>query len=390
MDPPIVAHQLGTFLRSTENWIYHQIRFTRHARPLVLAKRVENLDRFPVQSLYTLRRLPHHRRIWNAAARAVLGYDPFFLKTCRRHEAALIHAHFGYRGRKSLALARVLGVPLVTSFYGADMHRHPEGTDGLRRDYQRLFERGAAFIVEGPAARSQLLHLGCPSDKIHVHRLGIDLEAIPLLERHREKGALLCVLVAARFSEKKGLPYAVEGFCRVAQTDPRMRLTVVGGSGGNRAGRSIEEELRRLVDRFGVADQVRFTGFLPWSDMHALAADHHVFLHPSVTARDGDAEGGHPVVLTEMAASGMPIISTRHCDIPEVVLDGETGWLCSERNVVDVAAALTEALDHPEKLGEFGRAGRRLVERKYDLRKQTLDPIYGQLLRQQKVKADVR
>ena len=378
---PTVGHLLGSYLRLTENWIYHQIRFARRVQSVVLAKRTENLDRFALDSVYALRRLSAPRRYWNTLARAVLGYEPFFREVCRAEEVQLLHAHFGYRGGKALGLAQTLRVPLVTSFYGADMFVHPEGTEALRRDYRALFTQGDGFIVEGPAARARLLHLGCPAEKVHVHRLGVDLEAIPFVERHLEEGSPLRILVAARFQEKKGLPYAVEGFCRVAQAESRLRLTIVGGAGKSRTGQAIEKELHALVQQFGVTARVRFMGFLPWEEMHALAAEHHLFLHPSVTAQDGDSEGGHPVVLTEMAASGMPIISTRHCDIGEVVVHGETGWLCSERNADEVAQALADALAHPDKLRDYGRAARRLVESRYNVRKSTLDPIYEQLLR---------
>lgn len=378
---PAIGHFLGSYLRLTENWIHHQIRFARGVRPVVLAKRTENLDRFAVDSLHVPRRLPLPLRYWNSLAGAVLGYEPFFRDACRAEGVRLLHAHFGYRGAKALGLARELRVPLVTSFYGADMFVHPHGTDGLRKKYGRLFARGDGFIVEGPAARARLVNLGCPAEKLHVHRLGVDLERLRFVERDRDETSPLRVLIAARFQEKKGLPYAVEGFCRVARTDPRLHLTIVGGPGGSRAGKAIESELRALARRSGVEERVRFTGLLPPREMHALARDHHLFLHPSVAAENGDSEGGHPVVLTEMAASGMPIVATAHCDIPEVVVHGETGWLCRERSAEDVAGALADALAHPEKLGEYGRAARRLVERKYDVRANRLDSIYQRLLR---------
>jgi len=377
---PGVGHLLGSYLRLTENWVHQQMRFARTVRAVVLAKRTENLDRFEGPPVHALEQLPASRRAWNATARALAGYDPFFLRHCRAERVRLLHAHFGYRGAKALRLARRLRVPLLTSFYGADMSVHPRGTDGLRRDYRALFDRGDGFIAEGPVARARLIEIGCPPEKIHVHRLGVDLEAIEFRERRRAPDSPLRVLIAARFQEKKGLPYAIEGFCRAARSDARLRLTIVGGPGPGRTGRRIETELHALVGRHGGADQVRFTGFLPWSGMHAIAADHHIFLHPSVTARNGDSEGGHPVVMTEMAAAGMPIIGTAHGDIPEIVVHGETGWLCAERSSEDVAAALAEALAEPGRLSDYGRAARRLVERSYDARRVTLDPIYARYL----------
>ena len=102
-------------------------------------------------------------------------------------------------------------------------------------------------------------------------------------------------------------------------------------------------------------------------------------MHPSVTARNGDAEGGHPVVLTEAAASGTPIIGTRHCDIPAIVRDNETGWLVAERDVGGLVDALTEAYRMPERVQWLGQNARRFVESHYDVRNNRLDRIYSHL-----------
>ncbi len=68
-------------------------------------------------------------------------------------------------------------------------------------------------------------------------------------------------------------------------------------------------------------------GYQPHSTLFAEAYRHHIFLSPSVTASTGDTEGGAPVSLIEMAATGMLIVSTTHCDIPEVIKHGVTGLL---------------------------------------------------------------
>jgi colanic acid/amylovoran biosynthesis glycosyltransferase len=65
-----------------------------------------------------------------------------------------------------------------------------------------------------------------------------------------------------------------------------------------------------------------------------------VYLAPSVTAIDGDCEGGAPVSLIEAGASGMIIVSTRHCDIPGVIDEGRTGWLSEEHDTDAMAANL--------------------------------------------------
>lgn len=375
-----VAHHVDTYLKPSENWIYHQVRHVKHFRSIFLADELLDPERYPWDPVYSGRDLAPLRRGWSGAVRRLFGYDPHFAEVCRREGVRLVHAHHGLSGTRALHLAHRLDVPLVTSFYGRDIYFHRSGDDGLRRRYRSLFAEGSRFIAEGPAARAQLIRIGCPPERIHLHRMGIDPSAIAYLPRTLEPGSPLKVLMAARPVEKKGMRYGVEAFCRAARDEPRLRLTVVGTAGDSPRESRALAPLRALVTRYAMEDRVDFVGFLPNAALHQLAREHHLFLHPSVRARDGDAEGGHPVVLPEMAAAGMPIVSSRHCDIPEVVIDGETGWLCDEGDVAALEAALREAVNRPERLAELGSAGRRLIESKYDIRQQTLDRIYETLL----------
>ena len=111
------------------------------------------------------------------------------------------------------------------------------------------------------------------------------------------------------------------------------------------------------------------------------ARRHHVFLSPSVTASDGDTEGGAPVSLIEMSASGMMIVSTTHCDIPGVILDGKTGLLAPERDVDGLVERLQWIVAHPEQWMEMQRAGRAHIEAEFDARRQgeRLGEIYRDL-----------
>lgn len=63
---------------------------------------------------------------------------------------------------------------------------------------------------------------------------------------------------------------------------------------------------------------------VPYDRLLDEIARHHVFLSPSVTAPDGDSEGGAPVTIIEAAASGMPVVNSTHCATPEAVYDGRT------------------------------------------------------------------
>ena len=377
---PTVGQLIGVFLPLTANWLYEQMRAAGGARSVVLAKEREYRDEFTWDPVYALDAGSRFRRLANRAARKVVGHYPDWERAARREAVTLLHAHFGPMGLHGLSLARALDVPLLTSFYGVDIWKHKRGDAGLRRRYLPLFAQGAGFLVEGPVAAERVLSLGCSPMKVHVHRLGIDLSALPFTPRRYCPEGPLRILMAARFSEKKGIPYGVEAFCRIAHDDPRLELTIVGGPGPSPAERAIGREVQSIVARHGVTSRVRLTGMLDRAALRALYLEHHLFLHPSVRAVDGDAEGGHPVVITEAAASGLPIIATTHCDIPEIVRHGETGWLCPERDSSALASALREAIGDPERLARFGAAARKLVESRYDIQDQRWDQVYERFL----------
>ena len=100
------------------------------------------------------------------------------------------------------------------------------------------------------------------------------------------------------------------------------------------------------------------------------AYQHHVFLSPSVTASNGDTEGGAPVTIIEMAASGMVVVSTTHCDIPQVILDGRTGLLAEEREVEGLVTHLHWLYENPQSWSTFTNSGRKHIEERFNLKTQ--------------------
>jgi colanic acid/amylovoran biosynthesis glycosyltransferase len=379
-----VGHIMPIYLLLTENWIYDQIRFQTSYSSIILAGRLVNEDRFPHDRVYAL---PNWPRIIKRGMRKLFGhhYWLYHLRVARNQRVSLLHAHFGEAGLHSLPLCRALGVPLITSFYGYDMTRRLGRGDSLERRYAPLFERGDLFLVEGPAAKEQLASIGCPGEKIRIQRLGVDLEQIPYQARRVSGAAPIRILMAATFAEKKGMPYGVEAFCQAAQGNARLRLTVVGDAPPApwaTEGQQLKRQLRNLVDQYGMRERVSFLGYVSIERLRRLSYEHHIFLHPSVTASTGDKEGGSPVVITQMAASGLPVVATRHCDIPQVVPDGETGLLADERNVEQLRVFLLRLATDDRLRAQMGRRGRDHVAERFCVRRQglKLGEIYSELL----------
>ena len=191
----------------------------------------------------------------------------------------------------------------------------------------------------------------------------------------RKPSAQIQVLICAEFREKKGIELGIRAFGRAIDGKPvDCRLHIIGdGSGRHRIEAAIEES--------GLGERVTLAGRQPYNKVLEALRDSHLLLQPSLTAADGDAEGGAPVILLDAQASGLPVVSTVHGDIPEYVLDGESGYLAPEGDVDGLTEQLRRCLFAPDAWERLGRSGRRHVEENYNARSQAaaLEEIYDKL-----------
>jgi colanic acid/amylovoran biosynthesis glycosyltransferase len=125
---------------------------------------------------------------------------------------------------------------------------------------------------------------------------------------------------------------------------------------------------------------VRLLGYRPRAFLLDQAYGNHLYVAPSVTARNGDTEGGAPVSIIEMAATGMPVVSTWHCDIPEIVEHGVTGLLANERDADGLVAQLDWLTQHPDAWLSMVERARRHIERHFNV--STLGKAMGEMYRQ--------
>ncbi len=163
----------------------------------------------------------------------------------------------------------------------------------------------------------------------------------------------------------------------------KLEITIIGDAvPGDIAGAKIKEEMRAIADSAALRDKVTFKGFLKPAEARVLLRESDVFLCPSKHSADGDAEGGSPLALTEAMALGLLCVGTRHCDIPEVIRHGETGFLADSGDVSALAALLTEAAATPENSRALCERGRAHIEANFSTEGQVadLETIYSELL----------
>ena len=129
-----------------------------------------------------------------------------------------------------------------------------------------------------------------------------------------------------------------------------------------------KERVAAAVERQRDVLPIRMLGYATHEELLGEAYGHDVFVAASRHASDGDSEGGAPVVLLDMAATGMPVVATRHCDIPGVVPEGRAGLLADEGDIAGLAAALRRIASEPDLGPGLGEGARRHVESAHDVR----------------------
>ncbi len=285
----------------------------------------------------------------------------------------IVHCQFGTLGPFAVWLSQISQskCKLVTSIRGYDvtlfMKKNPEA-------YRALFDKGDLFLPVCEFLKERLVELGCEEKKIVVHYSGIDCSKFNYVQRHRVLGEPVKVLTIARLVEKKGVAFAIEAVSRLVSKGEQIEYTVVGDG-------MLRESLQQLIEGMGIEQQVRLVGSKTHEEVKMLLDESHVLIAPSLTAGSGDQEG-IPNVLKEAMASGLPVISTFHGGIAELVTDGLSGFLVPERDSGPLADALAYLIRHPKRCQEMGQAGRRQVEQKFDTKSlsKKLEGLYLELM----------
>ena len=362
-----VLHSTWIWLPLTETWLANQLRFLPDSiKSHVVCEQTTDSSLFRPVSVHAARDAGAIRYVADRVARRAYRRHPNVLQR-RAAELGpdLLHSHFGHIGWRDARWADQVGLRHIVSFYGADVSALPHSDARWRARYEELFEQADAILCEGSAMAGSLRALGCPGGKIRVHALGVDLDEIPFRPRRIAAGERLRVLLAASFREKKGLPVALRALALARRLGLDLEATLIGGAVTGQERREAQRIQTVLADP-ALAGRVRLLGFQPHGRLLNEAYGHHVFLSPSQVAADGDAEGGAPLAIIEMAASGMPVLSTKHCDIPNVLAEPNRRLLVPEGDVAALAQALVTL--PTEDWSDLTAANRRRVDDRFDAR----------------------
>jgi colanic acid/amylovoran biosynthesis glycosyltransferase len=372
--PCTVLHYAVTWLHLTERWLYWQVKYLpSHTVSHITCEKTQNLSSFSLPFIHTLTTQPRLRILVDKAARrlGIRHHLRFVERVAEEYGAKILHSHFGHVGWGNIDAAKRAGLKHVVSFYGADASYLPHVDARWRARYRELFASADLILCQGPFMAQKIESMGCGKEKVVIHPLGVPVDQIKFLPRIRDEAGPLGVLIAASFQEKKGIPDAVKALSSLQRRVRDLRITIIGDASGDRRSEQEKQRILGTLNDTGLLPVTRLMGYQMPQVLHQEAYKHDIFLSPSRTSSDGDSEGGAPMSIIEMAATGMPVVSTRHADIPSTVRDGETGLLAEEGDIDELAEHLFRLAKDPDLCKRMGAAGRLCVQEEFEASKQS-------------------
>jgi colanic acid/amylovoran biosynthesis glycosyltransferase len=268
-----------------------------------------------------------------------------------------LHAHFASDAATvALLAARMMGGTFSFTAHARDIY-HTYVSPAADAAKRRAKLREAAFVVTVSDYNAAHLRALCPDAAGRIHRLynGIDLALFTPSEL-TVPGRILAV---GRLVEKKGFAVLVAACAILRARGVAFDCQIVGDG-------PLQGALTAQIAEAGLAGHVQLMGPMPQEHLAGLLGTAAVATLPCIVTADGDRDG-LPTVLLEAMAKALPVVTTTVTGGPEIVVHGETGFLCEPGDAAGLADALRAVLADPFRAKAMGAFGRLRAERLFDL-----------------------
>lgn len=299
-----------------------------------------------------------------------------FRKEISEFSPDIMHAHFGMDAAFCIPIKRMLRVPLVTTFHGADATitnvHHLQQSWGqrlylLRR--RKLFRNSDALVAVSNYIKRKLIEQGADESHIQVIYTGIDTTRFKLSKNTPRQKIILFV---GRLVEQKGADTAIRTMSTIQPAHPDAVLVIIGDG-------KMRSKLEELAKKLGINHQ--FLGPQPHDVVIDYLARSKIFLAPSRQIKTGWNEG-FGMVFLEAQAMGVPVVSYATGGIPEAVENKKTGLLAEPGDASMLAESALELLRNDELWLELSNAAIERTKTLFDIKSQTreLEALYCRLI----------
>lgn len=287
------------------------------------------------------------RHLWGGDQEKKRVYEALWLGPQLR-EAGVRHVHVHFAGkaaRTAFWIHKLFGINFSITAHANDIF-----CDEPPERLAQMFD-AAVFVVTVSEFSLRYLNTHFPDHAAKFHRVynGIDLARFQESDFSAPRPLIVTV---GRYIEKKGFSTLVDACARLKKGNWECQIIGQGPLG---------ESLAAQVERLGLTEQVRIAGPRSESEISDILSRANVFALPCLSASDGGMDN-LPTVIMEAMAAGLPVVSTPIAAVPEMVTEGETGFLVPERDPSALAGRLQELLEDPARARALGQAGRRRCE----------------------------
>lgn len=257
----------------------------------------------------------------------------------------VILVEYGTHAMHLLPVLKKAEIPFVVHFHGYDAST--KHVIEKNNNYKELFSSASFVIAVSTVMQKRLLDIGCPQEKLIYNVYG----ANPIFKERQPQFSKKQAVAIGRFVDKKAPYYTILAFKDVVKKHKEAQLLMAGQG-------VLMNTCQNLINYLGLAKNVKLLGVVKPEEVAKLMQESYCFVQHSITAESGDQEGT-PLAVLESALSGLPVVSTYHAGIQDVIKHEETGLLCHEHDVKKMSENLIRIFDNVEFAKELGANARK-------------------------------
>lgn len=284
----------------------------------------------------------------------IFSHVPDYVSLLKKNKIDVVLAQYGPAGVHLLDVCNKAKIPLVVHFHGFDASDN-DTLNHYAQGYQKMFKQAHKIIAVSQTMKSKLISLGCPENKIALITYGpnnLFFDNNPIFESNT-------FFAIGRFVDKKAPYLTLMAFNELLKEIPKAKLKMAGSG-------ELLNTCKNMVKAWGIEKNVTFLGVIKPEETIRHMESAIAFVQHSVVADNGDSEGT-PVAILEAQAAGLPVISTFHAGIPDVVIDEETGFLVQETDIFAMKDAMIKIISNKELAKKMGDNGRERIKKEFTM-----------------------
>ena len=277
-----------------------------------------------------------------------------YVSVLKKHKIDVVLAQYGPAGVELMKICNRANVSLIVHFHGFDSS-YKDVLNHYEKAYQEMFVFANKIIAVSEAMKSKLISLGCPENKIELITYGPN----NIFFKNEPNYTSNTFFAIGRFVDKKAPYLTLMAFYEVVKEFPEAKLKMAGSG-------ELLNTCKNMVKAWSIQDSVTFLGIIKPEQTRMEMENALAFVQHSVVADNGDSEGT-PVAVLEAQAAALPVISTYHAGIPDVVINNETGFLVQETDIFAMKEAMVKILRNKDLAKEMGVKGRERIKKEFTM-----------------------